>query len=468
MILWLFLVVMTAAAFLAVVWPLTRRFASSSTGGSDVAVYRDQLEEIERDRALGLLAETEAEAARVEISRRLLGAVDAANADPSNSDPMASAARRRAAATVSLLLLPAIAGSLYFELGSPELAYSPAMAETAVSPASASIETLIAQAEAHLQRNPEDGQGWEVLAPVYMRLDRYSDSVLAWRKALQLLGESAERDANLGEALTAEANGVVTAEAENAFVRATTLDKTIISARYYLGLAAEQDGRREEAAKIWRELVAEAPPSAFWVGEVRAALARVDPTATGAPPPAPMAVNQPPEQQNTMIQGMVDGLAARLKKDGSDADGWVRLIRSYHVLGEEDKARAAIADAQQALANDAGRLGKFNAALKDLQAGGAVGAVAAHEGNAGQPGTVAAPPPHQGGNVQDMVARLAERLKTSGSDPQAWLMLVRSYATLGQKDKALAAVSDARKALAGDPDGLDQFNKALASVNLDQ
>jgi cytochrome c-type biogenesis protein CcmH len=464
MVLWLILALMTVAALLAVVWPLTRRFAAASTGGSDVAVYRDQLEEIERDRALGLLAETEAEAARVEISRRLLSAVDGANA---RRGPTSGAGRRRTALVVALLVLPVVAGSLYFKLGSPELASSPAMAESAVSPGQESIDTLIAQAEEHLQRNPEDGRGWEVLAPVYMRLDRYSDSVLAWRKALALLGESAERDANLGEALTAGANGVVTAEGEEAFTRAVTLDKTIISARYYLGLAAEQDGQREKAAKIWGDLLADSPPGAFWIDEVRSALARVQAPVTGETP-APTAGSQPPEQQNAMIQGMVDGLAARLKKDGFDADGWVRLIHSYHVLGEEDKARAATIDAQQALANDADKLAKFNGALKELQSGGASAAFAAHEGSASQQGTVAAPPPHQGGSVQDMVGRLAERLKSSDSDPQGWLMLVRSYATLGEKDKAATAVKDARQALAASPDDLDQFNKALASLNLEK
>ena len=466
MILWLILAIMTVAALFAVIWPLTRNFASVSIGGSDVVVYRDQLDEVERDRALGLLGQTEAEAARVEISRRLLAAVDAAEPDRSNQGRRSGKAPRHAAAIVSLVVLPVIAGGLYFELGSPELAYSPAMAENVVAPAQASIETLIEQAEAHLQSDPEDGRGWEVLAPVYMRLDRYSDAVVAWRKALVLLGETAERDANLGEALTAEANGVVTGEADEAFTRAVTIDKTIVSARYYLGVAAEQDGQREKAAKIWRELLTDAPAGAFWVSEVRAALARVEAPPTGEPPPAATAGSQPAEQQNQMIQRMVEGLAARLKKDGSDPDGWVRLIRSYKVLGEPDKARAATADAQQALANDAGKLAKFNAGLKALQEGATTSAAATAEGSALRAGTSASSPPHESGTVQDMVARLAERLKASGSDPQGWLMLVRSYATLGEKDKAATAVDDARQALAGSPKDLDQFNQALAELNL--
>ena len=301
-----------------------------------------------------------------------------------------------------------------------------------------------------------------------MRLDRYSDSVAAWRNALQLLGDDADREANLGEALTAEANGVVTAEAKAAFVRAVTLDKTTVSARYYLGLAAEQDGRREEAAKIWRDLIAEAPAGAPWVDNVRSALARVESNSVASSAatftPRPDVANQPSGQQSAMIHAMVDRLAARLKQDGSDVDGWVRLVRSYKVLGEADKARAATADARQALAGDPDKLSKLDAALKALDTVEATSA--APEPSAAGTATSNAPAIHQGGTIQDMVERLARRLKESGSDPEGWLMLVRSYASLGERDKATAAVADARRALAADPAGLEQFNAALAKINI--
>ncbi len=174
-----------------------------------------------------------------------------------------------------MLLLSAGAGSLYVRLGSPELAISALAAEQNVSPGQQpSVEILVARAEAHLQRNPTDGRGWQVLAPVYMRLGRYSDSVRAWRNTLQFLGEDADRQAGLGEALVAEANGIVTADANAAFVRAVALDSTTISARYYLAVAAEQDGKRDEAAKILRDLIAEAPAGAHWLNDARTALAR--------------------------------------------------------------------------------------------------------------------------------------------------------------------------------------------------
>ncbi len=470
MTLWLILALMTAAAIFAVIWPLAR-YARPARSGSDIAVYRDQLDEIERDLAAGLIGETEAGAARVEISRRLLAAADAAQATPTAFNATAAAWRRRAVAVASLLALPIVAGGLYLRLGSPELASAQPVAQRNVAPAPRSIESLVAQAEANLQRNPEDGRGWEILAPVYMRLGRYSESVTAWRNTLQLLGESAEREANLGEALTAEANDVVTADAKAALVRAVSLDQTIVSARYYLGLAAEQDGQREKAGKIWRDLITEAPAGATWVGEVRNALARVESKST-SPPPSPgaaqmAAADQPPEQDAAMIHSMVDGLAARLKQDGSDLDGWVRLVRSYKVLGEPEKARAAAADAQQAFAGDPGKLQQLNAALKELDADHAVAPAFTPRPGAAQMPAAGAPADHpQGATIQNMVERLAERLKISGSDPAGWLMLARSYMTLGEKDKATAAIDSARRALADDPGKLEQFNSALKQFNI--
>jgi cytochrome c-type biogenesis protein CcmH len=153
-----------------------------------------------------------------------------------------------------------------------------------------------------------------------------------------------------------------------------------------------------------------------------------------------------------MIRGMVDRLAARLKQDGSAVNGWLQLVRSYKVLGEPEKARAAAADARQALAGDPEKLQRLNAALQQL------------EDNAGAP--TPAPAPNEAAPMQDMVARLAERLKASGSNPEGWLMLVRSYATLGEKDKATAAISDARHALADDPGKLEQFNSALKHFSI--
>jgi cytochrome c-type biogenesis protein CcmH len=195
----------------------------------------------------------------------------------------------------------------------------------------------------------------------------------------------------------------------------------------------------------------------------------VESTSTAAPAPAAVQVvdagSQPSEQQ-AAIRGMVDRLAARLKQDGSDLNGWVQLVRSYKVLGEPDKARAAAADARQAFAGDPEKLQRLNAALQELENSAEAPAPAPH-GTA--PAAAGAVPDHpQGASMDDMVARLAERLKASGSNPEGWLMLVRSYETMGEKAKVTAAIGDARHALADDPAKLEAFNGALKHFNISE
>jgi cytochrome c-type biogenesis protein CcmH len=371
MTLWFGLALMTAAAVLAVLWPLSRR-GRELRSGSDVAVYRDQLEEIERDRAAGLIADNEAAGAKVEVSRRLLAAADAPAASPGNA--AAATRRRRAVAVAALVALPLGAAGFYLALGSPLLPDQPLTSRLAEARVSQSMESLIAQVEAHLAQRPDDGRGWEVIAPIYLRLGRFDDAVKARRNALRLNGDSAERQAALGEALVFGANGVVTAEAKSAFERAVALDAAHVQARYFLGLAAEQDGDRARAAATWRALIETAPPDAPWIEFVRGALARVEGAGTSAggtgsgPSEEQVAASSElsAEQRKLMIQGMVDRLAERLNRDGSDVEGWLRLVRSYMVLGQADKARAAAADARRALAGDPNKLRRLDDLVKGL------------------------------------------------------------------------------------------------------
>jgi cytochrome c-type biogenesis protein CcmH len=229
---------------------------------------------------------------------------------------------------------------------------------------------MIAQVEGHLARNPNDGRGWEVIAPVYTRLGRFEDALKARRNALRLNGETAQRSAALGEALVLAANGVVTAEAKAAFERAVALDGSDVQARYFLGLAAEQEGNPAQAAEVWRGLLAAAPPDAPWRDFIQRALARVGGTAAPAGPTKEQVAassDLSPDQRSTMVRGMVARLAERLQNDGSDVEGWMRLVRSYMVLGEPDKARAAVADARRALAGDAVKLQRLDELIKELK-----------------------------------------------------------------------------------------------------
>ncbi|HEY4403166.1 MAG TPA: c-type cytochrome biogenesis protein CcmI [Xanthobacteraceae bacterium] len=362
MILWFLFALMTAMAIFAVLWPLARS-KGLQRSGSDLVVYRDQLEEIARDRAAGLIGEVEAEAAKVEVSRRLIGAADAQAATPGPLSAATATWHRRLVAIVALVLLPLGAGGLYLKIGSPELPGQPLSAR-ANETQDQSIDRLMAQVEAHLQANPDDVRGWEVVAPVYLRLGRFDDAVKARRTLLRLGGETAERQADLGEALVGTANGIVTAEAKVAFERAVALDAKQVKGRYFLGLAAEQDGHRAEAVSIWRAMVTDAPEGAPWVGFVRGELARLE----GGPGPEDLAAaaDLGPEQRMTMIRGMVEKLSDRLHHDGSDLEGWLRLVRSYMVLGERDKARAAAGEARHALASDPDKVRKIDELVKGL------------------------------------------------------------------------------------------------------
>jgi cytochrome c-type biogenesis protein CcmH len=383
MTLWFAFALMTAAAVFAVLWPLGRR--GSSLGGSDLAVYRDQLDEIARDLAQGRIGAAEAEAAKTEVSRRLIAAADAEQAVKSKrgKSPLW---RRRATALAGLVLLPIGATALYVALGSPQMPGEPLAARLRAVHQDGSVQSLVSQVEAHLERNPNDQRGYEVVAPVYLRLGRFDDAVRARRKILQLSGENADRQADLGEALAAASNGIITDEAKTAFDRALELDPNDLKAKFFIGLAAEQDGDRHKAAAIWTGMLQDAPADAPWVPMVTDALTRVGGTPpklavfpTAPPGTAPTSAAPGPsaadvaavqgmseKDRGDMIRGMVARLADKLKEDGGDVAGWQRLLRAYMVLGERDKAQAAAGDARKALANDPDKLRQISDMIKSL------------------------------------------------------------------------------------------------------
>jgi len=380
MTLWFWFALITAAVIFSVLWPLRRAQKERGTG-SDVAVYRDQLTEIRRDRLSGLIGEAEAKAAQVEISRRLLAAADAADAQSQNNPATDSLRRRRVVALVTLVGLPLGTFALYLLVGSPNLPAQPLAARLNAPLEKRSIGALVAKVEEHLAQHPDDGRGWQVLAPIYMRMGRFDDAAKAWRSALRLMGESADAEADLGESLVGAANGVVTAEAAGVFQHALALDAHNVKARYFSGLSAEQDGKREQAATIWRDLLQNAPTGAPWIALVQRSLAEVDPNA--APPQGPSvaadnasvgptadqvaaAQEMSPGDRAQMIRGMVERLSQRLTQDAGDVENWLRLIRCYVVLGERDKAVGAAARARQALAGADDKVRRIDELVKGL------------------------------------------------------------------------------------------------------
>jgi cytochrome c-type biogenesis protein CcmH len=373
LLLWILIALLTAAAILAVLVPLARRPSAANAAEHGARVYRDQLAELERDKAEGRIGAPEAEAARAEVARRLIAADAEAKARTAALET-GHTGMRRATAVVSLIGIPLLSLTLYLGLGAPNLPGAPLSARLSEPNAADDFEVMIRKVEEHLASNPEDGRGWDVIAPVYLRLGRLAEAEQAYRNAIRLLGATAPRQIGLGETIFASEGGIVTSEARSAFEAANGLDPAAPIPRFFLGLAAEQEGKKEVAADAWRGLLADAPADAAWRPAVEQALARVAPgeapTVSAAPRRGPSqeqiaaAEDMPEADRTAMIESMVAGLAARLKDEPGDVEGWLKLIRSYVVLGRVDAAAEAARSALDSVS--AADRGRVEALIADL------------------------------------------------------------------------------------------------------
>ena len=385
MVFWIVAAAMTAVVTLGLVWPLLRRQGarSGSAAEHDVEVYAAQLRELGGDLDRGTIAEIDAASARAEIGRRLLRASERVTAPTG-----ASARSLRRPITLSAVILvavavPAFAFSLYGRVGDPQFRDQPlAFREQPKSKDEFDLANLVQKAEARLKTDPKDGNGWEVLAPIYLKMNRPQDAANAFRQALALNGPSATRFGGLGEALTETSSGEVTDEARAAFEKAVQINPAYLPAKFFLALDASQEERAADAETRWGDLIAESPPNAPWLKIAQAGLADAKqrlgkpvvaasntpagdpatPDAAGAggadsfkgPDAATIAAasEMPAGDRQSMIEGMVSQLAARLKDNPDDVEGWKRLIRSYTVLGKTDEATTALGDAQRSFSAD--------------------------------------------------------------------------------------------------------------------
>ncbi len=380
MLFWCLAAVLTAMVTAAVLYPLSRgRMPRADAAAHDEAVYRDQLAELDRDVETGSLGGAEAESARAEIARRLLKAAGERRA----GEAAASApGLRRVASAIVVVLVPALALGAYLRLGSPGLPSEPLSAREAGPGGDPALASLVGKAEAHLSADPGDGRGWDVLAPIYFRTGRVQDAVIAYGNAIRILGPTAQREAGLGEALMMQNGGTVDETAADAFHRALKLEPGNPRARYYLAVQMAEEGKTGDALKAFRDLARTAPADAPWLPAVKREIAALgaapaEKPATGAAPakgptPEQMAAagNMSAGDRMTMIRGMVSRLDAELSRKPDDLAGWKRLVRSYMVLGEPAKARAALARALEAFpaSSDGGK--ELTALAGDLGVGG--------------------------------------------------------------------------------------------------
>ena len=414
MMLWLVLTLMTSVAAILVSAPFVRS-SERRRAVSDVAVYQEQLREVETEVAQGFIDPAQAESASIEIKRRILTTnhpIDAL------SGPLARGERNFALVAVTgVVVLGSVA--LYAATGRPELAgatslysnqawfdnsrgrstsLSPSMASQTTSsvargegqPEIPSVDEMIQRLVARLHRNPTDAEGWRTLGWSYFSTERYDDAVEAYAKAMELNPASAEYRSARSEAMVYAANGTVTTAARSAIEDTLKIDPKNVRARYYLGLAREQAGDKAAALKDWTEVLADADPAEPLLPDLRKRVTALG-GGTGATPassnsePSPQgqrgvsfeaskAQEQPessaqvtggptandirnaetmtPSDRMAMVRTMVDALANRLEKSPRDVDGWIKLIRSRVVLGETDAARQALSRALKVFASN--------------------------------------------------------------------------------------------------------------------
>jgi cytochrome c-type biogenesis protein CcmH len=372
MLFWILVAVLTAGVGAVLLYPLLRpaQAVQDDRAGED-AVYRDQLRELDRDLAGGLITPDEAGYARAEIGRRLL----AVSAGKSSAGRAVRAQTHRLTQAFIIVLLPAIGLCLYLAVGDPGLPSQPLSARLE-NPGN-DMAVLVTKAERHLAEHPDDGRGWDILAPIYFKSERIGDAELAYRNAIRLLGASPERLGGLAETLIAASDGVVTADARQVLQQALSLQPDNARTKFYLALALEQDGRQADAKDAFVALAKASPPDAPWLPLVNQHIAKnggtpevaaANPDAPGNPDANQVAAadNMNAGDRQQMIRGMVDSLDARLRENPDNFEGWMRLIRSYAVLNDKDKAADALKRGLAAFPADGGQGRQLLALAKEL------------------------------------------------------------------------------------------------------
>lgn len=378
MLFWVAIAIMLGLAVLLALWPLSRGgkiddAADNQPFQHDIAVFKDQLDEIDRDLKRGVVNEADAESARAEVSRRLLEAN--AQAEQSFADGRAKSSTlfaRRATAIFTIITIPAIAAASYVFLGNPNMPDEPLLARLEAqqpSPDNTQVMNLVEQVETHLSGNPDDAEGWEVVAPVYQRLGRFDDAARAFENIVRLRGESETRLSDLGEAIVLSREGVITKKAEGLFKRARDLEPRAIRPRFFLALGLNQESKFREAVTAWESLLEQATPGSAWAPGAldQLNLARNELELPPAEPTnaATEILSMSADEQQEMISSMVEGLAARLEDEPSNLPDWQRLIRSYVVLDRKQEAQTALEKAIGIFEADQGA----RATLSDLASG---------------------------------------------------------------------------------------------------
>lgn len=352
----------------------------------DINVFKDQLAELDRDQAEGRIADTEADAARLEIQRRLLNAGDAAEKEKS---PDGTPRKGLAAVIVAALAVPIVSVVFYLQTGTPGMPDFPLAERTDIRKASEaagfegrSLRELADRLQERLRDNPNDEKGWTLLGRTYANIGESRLAAAAYQRAVELTSRDPELLADWAEARLMARNGNFTPEIFGDFLEARDKNPLLPKPWFYVGLDKAMGGDLEGAAQIWTDLLTIQPADAPFVAAIRDQIARaakeggfdaskIEPSDTakrlaeGMAPTMPReapaargdsAVPAQPgptreqveaaqemtaEERNAFIRSMVARLADKLEENPNDPTGWQRLIRAYEVLGETEKAAEA-------------------------------------------------------------------------------------------------------------------------------
>lgn len=385
--LWMILTLMTVLTAVGLTIPLVRRRDASRERRADaVTVLKEQLGEIEAQAQSGALAAPEAEALKADLKRRVL-------AEGREAEAPARPLSERTLVTLALGMAAIVAlggAGLYLKMGRPDVPSKPAAGQQAAAAMPADhpqgdVSSMIAMLETQMQQHPDNAEGWRMLGWSYLQTGRNAEAAQAYGKAAALDPGNAEYLSAQGEATVLAAQGQVTPAAEGIFRKALAADPGDPRARYYLAVGKDQRGDQAGAMADWIALLNDAPPDAPWAQEVRAfvekvaADRRIDIAGKLPPLQAPAApargptqeqmaaaAGMAPQDRQAMIQGMVEGLAGRLKQNPKDLAGWQQLMRARMVLGQADQAAAAYREAARAFAGSPSELASLRQAAVSL------------------------------------------------------------------------------------------------------
>ena len=405
MILWVILTALVAISVAVLTIPLVRRQeARVDARTATIAVLKDQLADVDVQLAAGTIPPADAEGLRIEIKRRMLAAGHIAE-----DATQTLGSRALAGVAIGLAALVALAaGGLYSSMGQPGVGMGTGISTAAAPPVAAAnpqaaeVAGLVGALEAKMAKNPKDPVGWRMLGWSYFQTDRFADAAAAYGKAVALNPDGEGYQSAYGEALTLAADGNITPAARAAFEKAVQRDGNDARARFFLGQAKQQAGDAKGAIDDWLALLGDSATDAPWVPQLRgsieaaakaagidigARLAAVKQPASGgasvsAPPAAglagvaagavgPSAAQVANAQgmaladQQAMIAGMVDRLAARLVQNPNDEAGWLRLIRARGVLGDKAATGRARDDALKAFSGDPAAMARIRAAASE-------------------------------------------------------------------------------------------------------